>query len=732
MAGDINLHEQVVILPAEDEVSARSLTRSVSRVGGRMMHQYGPRVQIVELPRGADQALSRAMPARLRQMAPAAPSIQIPEDLDEVGRYGLQALQMRESPEFVQAKANRPHGEKSWHEGGTEALQCTDHAVTREEARALAATSTTSGRLTGSVAVGLIIVEGPTKALQFSEEERAKVVAEVQNGLGWLGSQNPAAAVVWKYDIQVIRITTKPGADNLSFGAKEARWRDPVMKKMGYGTGMTAVRKYIEDIRTRLQTEWTYCAFFTKYPVGHFAYASIGGPRLVMHYDNDGWGPNNIDRVFTHETGHIFGAPDEYGGSGCNTNGKWGVYGKPNDNCENGNPNSVDCIMKGNTWNMCAHTPYHLGFPIDEQRYSGVWRAGSDKHGLWVNATWNSFFNKWKEWGQQNLLLTDLKITNESDGRRYHGVWREGRGGYALWVNATWNNFLSKWREWGNQGLRLIDLEIIPGNRNLYSGVWTSGTDGYGLWVNADWNSFRSKWQEWGKKGLRLIDLKVVNDNGRLRYSGVWRAGSGKYALWVNASWDSFKTKWEDWAKKGYRLIDLEVLIINGERRYFGVWGAGNDAYGLWVNADWNSFEAKWKEWAKKGYRLIDLDVYTPGNVNSPLPSDSLVLSMPTKADSLSGTGFLSSEHLDDTVETDLETGALVMGTTEPTEAAAPTFVPAFGPEDTAPSLPEEEGLGGMAGAPAFSSEAEDGFGGAGGDEPPAGSEEGGLGGLVV
>src|SRR5690606_29203824 len=57
------------------------------------------------------------------------------------------------------------------------------------------------------------------------------------------------------------------------------------------------VRNYVAAIRNSLGTRWGYVAFFTKYPVHHFAYASK--PRLVMHYENDGWGPDNIDRVFT-------------------------------------------------------------------------------------------------------------------------------------------------------------------------------------------------------------------------------------------------------------------------------------------------------------------------------------------------------------------------------------------------------------------------------------------------
>lgn len=61
---------------------------------------------------------------------------------------------------------------------------------------------------------------------------------------------------------------------------------------------------------------WAYCAFFVKgYPLWHFAYAS--SPRIVMDYANDGWGPDNIDRVFAHEIGHIFSCHDEYATANC-------------------------------------------------------------------------------------------------------------------------------------------------------------------------------------------------------------------------------------------------------------------------------------------------------------------------------------------------------------------------------------------------------------------------------
>ena len=53
----------------------------------------------------------------------------------------------------------------------------------------------TSCYLEGSVAVGIVIVQGPTAALKFTDAEVVKVVAEVQNGLGWLATANPLAGI---------------------------------------------------------------------------------------------------------------------------------------------------------------------------------------------------------------------------------------------------------------------------------------------------------------------------------------------------------------------------------------------------------------------------------------------------------------------------------------------------------------------------------------------------------
>jgi len=220
-------------------------------------------------------------------------------------------------------------------------------------------------RLAGRVAVGLIIVEGPTAHnLQFTDAERTKVVTEVQSGLGWLGSASTAwsaGRVTWVYDIKRVTLNVSPNYPTTSYEAMEAPWRDKAMEQLGYGAGHAGVQSYVQGLRARLNTDSAYCAFFTKYPTFRIAYANIA--HLVMHYYLDVWTPENIDRIFAHETGHIFGAKDEYGN--CDCGGQLGYCRKPNANCYTCAPNGgVRCIMKNNDREMCFYTPFHFGFDV--------------------------------------------------------------------------------------------------------------------------------------------------------------------------------------------------------------------------------------------------------------------------------------------------------------------------------------------------------------------------------
>jgi hypothetical protein len=343
MAGDLGVREVAVL---EGGPALASGARGAPPAGA-VIHRYG-RVNILALP-GQPPAAA----ANLRSLA----AQDLPSNATLVEKLGLDALQLRESRAYQDLKQRRPRGDQRW-----DMRDCTTVVPTPRVPRAVGARAAapTSAYLEGSIAVGIVIVQGPTAALKFSEAERTKVVAEVQNGLGFFATANATSGISFAYDIQdvTLSIPANPAAPDL-----EAHWRDPAMGAIGFSADWNGVRDYVEDLRTRFGTRWTYCAFFTKYPLGWFAYASIGGPRLVMAYDNDGWGPDNIDRVFAHETGHIFGAPDEYASSGCNCGGEWGRFGIVNGNCENcAAGGGVQCLMKGNTFGLCNYTPSHLGW----------------------------------------------------------------------------------------------------------------------------------------------------------------------------------------------------------------------------------------------------------------------------------------------------------------------------------------------------------------------------------
>jgi Astacin (Peptidase family M12A)/Polyglycine hydrolase-like, structural repeat len=245
--------------------------------------------------------------------------------------------------------------------------------------------------------------------------------------------------------------------------------------------------------------------------------------------------------------------------------------------------------------------------------YSGVWRAGTGRYGLWVDDEWAGFAQKWQAWSAQGLRLHDIQVRVAGKRTLYSGVFLPGTGRHGLWANVSWQSFRDKWQEWSRDGLRLVDLNIHrAGGEDRYSGVFLPGTGGHGLWVNSEWPAFRDRWQQWSARGLRLVDINVQRVGSADRYTGVFLAGTGGHALRAGDTRAGFVQNWQHLSEQGLRLVDLNVHRVGSELRYSGAFLPGTDAHYLWTDATWESFRAKFEELGARGLRLIDFEYVAP------------------------------------------------------------------------------------------------------------------------
>lgn len=145
----------------------------------------------------------------------------------------------------------------------------------------------------------------------------------------------------------------------------EDKWRDPALNQLGYPSGGPGLDQLTQFFQNATASQFGYVAFFTKMPTAWFAYATSGSRKVVMRETGTDfltW--TSIDSVFGHETGHIFGAPDEYPSSKCKCDSIHGrFYREVNGNCNLCASPAVTCLMSGNTLtSLCSYTPTHFGW----------------------------------------------------------------------------------------------------------------------------------------------------------------------------------------------------------------------------------------------------------------------------------------------------------------------------------------------------------------------------------
>ena len=188
--------------------------------------------------------------------------------------------------------------------------------------------------LTGRIAFAAIIISGPGN-LAISDTEKNKIVSEVTSGLQFWSDAAPASA---KLQFSIYSAFVSIGAaDSISCPTYEAChdvFVNPALQDLGASTGQAGKDELAQYIKDQSNADGAYIGFFSKYRQLNFAYAYFGGGPLYMQYSNDGWGSDQIDKVFAHETGHVFNAPDEYTDCKCSKGYGEGTCTGWNSNCK--------------------------------------------------------------------------------------------------------------------------------------------------------------------------------------------------------------------------------------------------------------------------------------------------------------------------------------------------------------------------------------------------------------
>jgi hypothetical protein len=241
----------------------------------------------------------------------------------------------------------------------------------------------TSEYFIGRVAVGIVLPESDgsvdASTEDWTADERALVLSEITAALDWWAAREPNAHLTFVYDdgtaapiVTGYEPISRPHDD-------QSYWISEVMATRGYtdSSYFDQVRSYNSDLRGTFDTDWAFTIFVVdssadadgRFDDGRFSYAYLGGPFLVMTYDNYDYGPENMDAVAAHEIGHIFHALDQYAAAHQPCTFQSGYLGVENQNSQYG-----DCASNEPSI-MRAHTQPYTDGQVDEYARGQIgWR----------------------------------------------------------------------------------------------------------------------------------------------------------------------------------------------------------------------------------------------------------------------------------------------------------------------------------------------------------------------
>lgn len=227
----------------------------------------------------------------------------------------------------------------------------------------------TSEYMIGRVAVSIILLESDggvdPSTEDWTDTEVALVLREIEDAFAWWEAREPKAHLNFVYEWEMIPTSYEP----ITRPQQEQNlWIREVMLQKGMTTVLPyfdQVRRYNHDLLDAHDADHAFTIFVVdssedrdgRFACGcYFAYAYIGGPFMVMTYDNGGYGSHNTDAVAAHEIGHVFWAIDQYYAARQVCTRRSGYLDVENQNSQFG-----DCaidepsLMRGQVW------PFQMG-----------------------------------------------------------------------------------------------------------------------------------------------------------------------------------------------------------------------------------------------------------------------------------------------------------------------------------------------------------------------------------
>jgi len=388
----LSMQKGIILLATQDSASYQKVESAVKGLGGKVTVGVPNETMLVLLPAGKEAKLS-AMP-EIRLIATQVVDLEklqgLTEKEKELLRQWNNRLSKTPEPTLTPEPPPPPGDARKRPPINPEDIEVKPPAVLPagmengstflfEKQRSIAPAPTVA--MSGKVSALVIFPESNGKIDQNKEdwtsEQKDYVKSEIIMGMSWWASLAPDAQNL----SFVLYVFSDPSLEKTSYepikrpASEEGLWIDEIMTKLGYTSGSYFAK--VDSLNSWLKADAGADEAFTifvvndfndadnKFPDGYFAYAYLGGPFMVMTYDNDGYGIANMDAVFSHEMGHIFHAYDEYASSGCECTESYN--GCQNQNCENACADDVCCIMRGQVAPftkecVCACTKGQIGW----------------------------------------------------------------------------------------------------------------------------------------------------------------------------------------------------------------------------------------------------------------------------------------------------------------------------------------------------------------------------------